>query len=206
MIIVPDTPQPASPEEVFTAQVARVHDGDGFVASLWSPLSHRWHPNIQFRFAFIDAPEKGQPFGDAARDFLHGLIAGRTLRLDPIAKASMNGVPFDPYRRILCMGFLTEEMGAGKVRYYINGQCGSGTVRKARSATRNIELEMIVNGWAWVVEQYSFERKAEYFAAQADAQLHRRGLWQMDNPEPPWNFKRRQKRRKLAIEKQSSLI
>ena len=155
---------------------------------------------------FIDAPEMGQAFGDEARNFLRGLIAGRTLRLDPIAKASMKEVPFDLYRRILCMGFLTEEMGAGRIHYFVNGQCGSGTVKDARSVTRNIELEMIVNGWAWVVDRYSFEREAEYVAAQADAQLHRRGLWQMDNPEPPWDFKRRQKRLKLAKEKQASLI
>lgn len=118
----------------------------------------------------------------------------------------MNGVPLDPYRRILCMGFLTEEMGTGTIHYYLQGRCGSGTVRKARSVTRNIELEMIVNGWAWVVEQYRFEREEEYLAAQADAQHHRRGLWQMDNPDPPWTFKRRQKRRRLAMDQQGSLV
>ena len=46
------------------------------------------------------------------------------------------------------MAYLTEQMSAGRVEYYLNGCVGSGTVRQARPATRNIELEMVVNGWA----------------------------------------------------------
>jgi endonuclease YncB( thermonuclease family) len=72
--------------------------------------------------------------------------------------------------------------------------------------TRNIELEMIVNGWAWVVEQYSFEREDEYFKAQEDAQKNGRGLWQMDNPEPPWSFKRRQRRHRQSSRAQGQLL
>jgi hypothetical protein len=49
---------------------------------------------------------------------------------------------------MLCMAFLTERMEVGRVEYYLNGKCGAGSVRKARAATRNIELEMVVNGWA----------------------------------------------------------
>ena len=79
-------------------------------------------------------------------------------------------------------------------------------LRRPRPVTRNIELEMIVNGWAWVVEQYAFDREAEYFEAQYDARRDRRGLWAMDNPEPPWTFKRRQKRRSKASEGQGRLI
>lgn len=97
-------------------------------------------------------------------------------------------------------------MEIGRVHYYVNGGCGAGSVRKARPVTRNVELEMIVNGWAWVVERWAFDRESEYFEAQSDAQRYRRGLWAMDNPEPPWNFKRRQKRRNRASEGQGRLI
>lgn len=198
MIIVPSKDGPTSGDEALEVQIQHVFDGDGFRAKLWNPYRQRWVPDVQFRFAFIDAPEKGQPFGDEARDCLHGLIGGKTLRLDPIFKESMNGVPFDPYKRILCMGFLTEEMGAGEVHYYHSGECSVGHVKRARTVTRNVELEMIINGWAWVVEQYSFEHSEAYFTAQEDAQRHRRGLWRADNPEPPWNFKRRQRRQKAT--------
>lgn len=100
----------------------------------------------------------------------------------------------------------TEEMQIGSIKYYMDGSCSEGSVKIARPATRNIEMEMIVNGWAWVVKQYSFDREGEYFAAQDDAQRHRRGLWSMDNPEPPWNFKRRQKQKKRTTAGQGNLF
>lgn len=204
MIIVPDNPTPAAPDEVFKASVGKVFDGDGFLASVWHPERDVWVPRIPFRFAFIDAPEMDQPYGHASREFLESLIGGKVLRLHPIGKESTGGIPIDQYKRILCMGFLTEQMERGRIEYYINGFCNAGSVNKVRPATRNIELEMVVNGWAWVVERYSFDREAEYFAAQDDARCHRRGLWALDNPEPPWNFKRRQQRRKRASEGQKT--
>ena len=206
MIIVPDSPPPAGVDEVYKANVQKVFDGDGFLATVWHPLRKTWVQRVPFRFAFIDAPEMEQQCGPESRDFLSLLIAGKSLRLDPIFKQSTPDLPIDQYKRLLCMGYLTEQMGIGKVEYFRNGQCAAGSVKTARTVVRNVELEMIVNGWAWVVEQYSFEREAEYFQAQDDARLHRRGLWAMDNPEPPWNFKRRQKRRKLASEGQGSLL
>ena len=97
-------------------------------------------------------------------------------------------------------------MEAGRIDYYLNGCCASGSVRKPRPVTRNIELEMVVNGWAWVIERYAFEQEAEYFAAQACARRDRRGLWSEDNPEAPWNFKLRQKRMKDKYEGQGRLL
>src|SRR3546814_5607131 len=71
---------------------------------------------------------------------------------------------------------------------------------------RNMELEMIINGWAWVTEQYALDREEEYFEAQEDAQRNRRGLWAMDDPEPPWEFKRRRKRLSKADDLQAHLF
>ena len=104
------------------------------------------------------------------------------------------------------MAFLSEQMETGAIEYYLNGERAAGSVKRARLVTRNIELEMVVNGWAWVAEQYSFDREKEYFKAQEDAQMNRRGLWALNNPEPPWKFKARQKRKKSAFEGQPRLI
>ena len=206
MIIVPDDSGPTSSDEVLEANVIKVFDGDGFLANLWDPLREIWVQRISFRFAFIDAPEIEQPFGRESQSFLQRLIGGKTLRLDPIGKESTGGVPIDPYKRILCMGFLTEQMQIGRIDYYLNGACSTGAVRAVRSTTRNIELEMIVNGWAWVVERWAFDREEEYFEAQCDAQRNRRGLWAMDAPEPPWDFKRRKKRRSRDDKQQGRLF
>lgn len=176
------------------ATVTKVFDGDGFLAKVWHPFRNVWVERVPFRFAFINAPEMEQPCGEESRDFLIQLIAGKALRLDPIGKESTGGMPIDPYKRMLCMGYLTEQMAAGRVDYYRNGQIGAGMVKRARAVTRNIELEMIVNGWAWVVERWTFEREEEYLAAQDNARAHRRGLWAADDPEAPWDFKRRQRR------------
>ncbi|MBY0620252.1 thermonuclease family protein [Sphingomonas ursincola] len=206
MIIVPDDPGSAGQDEVLKASVLKVFDGDGFLANVWHPFRETWVERIPFRFAFIDAPEMGQPCGPEARDFLAGLIAGKELRLDPVGKESTGYMPIDPYKRLLCVGFLTEQMEAGRIDYYHQGKCGSGLVKRPRPVTRNIELEMIVNGWAWVVEQYSFEREDEYFEAQEDARENRRGLWQMEDPEAPWSFKRRQRQQRKSAEAQGKLL
>lgn len=206
MIIVPDELEAEDIMASIQANVLRVFDGDGFMASVWHPIRGEWLARIPFRFAFIDAPEMEQPFGVESKEFLAGLIAGKKLRLSLIGKESTGGLPIDPYKRMLCMGFLTEQMQIGELSYFLAGKCQTGMVKKARPTVRNVELEMIINGWAWVVEQYAFEREKEYFAAQDDARRNRRGLWAMDDPEPPWNFKQKQKRRKRAEQRQPNLF
>jgi len=193
-IVVPDDPGNDSLEPMLEAKVLKVFDGDGFLADVWHPLPGKWVRRVPFRLAFIDAPEMGQPLGAEAMQFLHESIAGKTLRVDPIGKESTGYIPIDQYKRMLCMAYLTEDMPIGETAYYLNGKCGVGFVKAARPVTRNIELEMIINGWAWVMEQYAFDREEEYFAAQTDAQRGKRGLWAMNDPEPPWKFKQKQKR------------
>jgi endonuclease YncB( thermonuclease family) len=205
-IIAPDDPGPDAVEEMLEAKVLKVFDGDGFLADVWHPLRAKWIRRVPLRLAFIDAPEMGQPLGAEAKEFLHKSIAGKTLRLDPIGKESTGGMPIDPFKRMLCMAYLTEEMQVGEAGYFLNGRYNVGVVNRARSVTRNVEIEMVVNGWAWVTEQYAFDREEEYFAAQDDARRERRGLWAMDNPEPPWEFKRRQKVRRKTTERQASLL
>lgn len=206
MIIVPDDPGEAAVDEVLQATVINVFDGDGFLARVWNPHREAWVDRVPFRFAFIDAPEMEQPCGPESRQFLLNLIQGKSLRLDPVGKESTGYVPVDQYRRMLCMAFLTEQMSIGDVTYFRDGKIASGVVRNARPVIRNIELEMVVNGWAWVTQQYAFEREVDYFEAQDDARYHRRGLWAMNNPEPPWNFKRRLRRRASMSQNQGRLL
>lgn len=205
-IIVPEAPHPDDMPGVLKAEVRKLFDGDGFLAKVWHPVRETWVDRVPCRFAFIDAPEMQQPFGAEAKAFLEQLIAKRVLQLAPILKESAGYLPIDSYKRMLCMGYLTEEMPVGEIQYFRDGRCETGIVKRARLVTRNIELEMIVNGWAWVTRQYAFDHEESYFAAEADACSQRRGLWAIDNPEPPWRFKQREKRRRLAAERQPSLF
>lgn len=127
-----------------------------------------------------------------------------TLRLDAVGRESAGYVPIDQYKRMICMAYLTDEMQVGETEYFLKGRCNVGVVKYARPVTRNVELEMILNGWAWVTEQFAFDREEEYFAAQDAARRDRRGLWAMDNPEPPWRFKH--KLRRKATEGQAGLF
>lgn len=70
---------------------------------------------------------------------------------------------------MLCMGYLTEKMPVSTVDYSLDGQCSSGTAGYSRAVTRNVELKMIVNGLAWVVEQYAFDREDDYFQVGSPA-------------------------------------
>lgn len=194
MIVVPEGRHSIASTDAVRVKVDRVFDGDGFLASAWNPYREAWVARIPFRLAFIDAPELAQPFGPESKDFLRALIAGKSLDIVPVLKGSVTPTFIDPHRRVLCVPFLTEMMGAGRIEYYRNGRCATGSMARAREITRNVELEMVVNGWAWVVDRYAFDHEAEYLAAQDDARRNRRGLWLTDHPEPPWDFKRRRKR------------
>ena len=193
-------------DEADTVEVLKVFDGDGFLARVWDPHRKEWAGRIPFRLAFIDAPEIEQPFGNEAMKFLSSLISGKELRLGLIGKESTGGIPIDQYKRVLCVAYLTEQLPAGRVDYYIDGKCGAGSIKAPRSIARNIELEMIVNGWAWVVRQYAFEQEQVYFEAEENARQNRRGLWIVDSPEPPWVFKRKQRQRRKRDHGQSNLF
>lgn len=62
---------------------------------------------------------------------------------------------------------------------------------------RNINQEMVSEGWAWAYRQY-LERPhaSEYIDAEEQARKQKLGLWQQSNPQPPWEFRKLQKKSK----------
>jgi len=56
---------------------------------------------------------------------------------------------------------------------------------------RNINREMVAEGWAWAYQKYLDKPYiAEYVEAEKQARTKRSGLWQQKNPQPPWEFRR----------------
>ncbi len=58
---------------------------------------------------------------------------------------------------------------------------------------RNINLEMVAEGWAWAAQT---KRKADdpaYQRAEESARSKKAGLWSQDNPIPPWEFRKTRK-------------
>lgn len=56
---------------------------------------------------------------------------------------------------------------------------------------RNMNLEMVREGWAWAYRQYLDRPYAsEFLDAEKKARAKRLGLWQQPNPVPPWEFRK----------------
>lgn len=56
---------------------------------------------------------------------------------------------------------------------------------------RNINREMVAEGWAWAYRQYLDRAHAsEYISAEDQARKAGKGLWQQNNPQPPWEFRK----------------
>ncbi len=62
--------------ETFTARVVSVHDGDTITALADG------NRQVKVRLKGLDAPELGQPFGQAAKRHLSGLAFGKTVEIE----------------------------------------------------------------------------------------------------------------------------
>ena len=162
--MVADDPGP----DTIRVLVVRVFDGDGFLCRIDLPNRGR-SIEATVRCGFIDAPETGQVGGRESKAFLETLIGGKLLDVIVLTKMD-TGSSFDRHGRLVGVPFLPAE--------------------PARSMpARNVELEMVLNGWAWVLERYGPDDR--YMTALADAQQNRRGIWAYADNIPPWEFKRR---------------
>lgn len=64
--------------------------------------------------------------------------------------------------------------------------------------SRNLNLEMISDGWAWAYRKYLDRRYAnEFIKAEEYAKKMHSGLWQQNIPQPPWEFRTSQRGKKL---------
>lgn len=62
---------------------------------------------------------------------------------------------------------------------------------------RNINLEMVQEGYAWAYKQYLDRPHAgEYIEAEEQARAKKLGLWQQSNTQPPWEFRKIQRKSK----------
>lgn len=68
-------------------------------------------------------------------------------------------------------------------------------VSVVRLGGRDIDQEMVREGFAWAYRQYLDRPYAsDYIQAEEEARRDRRGLWRQGNPQPPWEFRKGQRR------------
>jgi endonuclease YncB( thermonuclease family) len=70
---------PADPPAVFTATLGKVMDGDSFYVKADGR-------KVEVRLQGVDCPEKGQPFGDEARQFTREFLKGRALAVEGLGR------------------------------------------------------------------------------------------------------------------------
>ena len=65
------------------------------------------------------------------------------------------------------------------------------TVSVVWIGTRNVNQEMVAEGWAWAYRAYlDRARASEYITAEEQARKAGKGLWRQNNPQPPWEFRK----------------
>jgi endonuclease YncB( thermonuclease family) len=150
------TPAPRSATAPVTARSISVDDGDSFVARRADGTKFR------VRLAGIDAPEKSQPWANAARQKLRGLLHERELVITALKT--------DRWGRLVALVAADGEDPA---------------------------LAMLEAGLAWHFTRYDRDLpvalRERYAQAEAEARSARLGLWQANETEAPWEFRRRQR-------------
>lgn len=149
----------------FTGKVMRVRDGDTVVVI---DRDNHWS---DVRLNGIDAPEKQRKKGEGGQPYAEKSREYLSaLVLD--REVTVQWKKYDGFGRIV-----------GTV--YVNGE--------------DVNLKMLEEGYAWVFTKYLKDVPAEnrepYIGAEAVAQEAKRGLSQYDEPEAPWDFRRRNKER-----------
>jgi len=148
-----------------SGKVVAVTDGDTIKVLDSNHVQHK------VRLSGIDAPEKGQPFGNASRQNLASLVAGKDVRIETSKK--------DRYGRVL-----------GKVWVQPQDCPGCGKTLDANHA-------QILSGMAWryldYVKDLPPEDRGRYESAETEARKRRRGLWSEANAIPPWAWRKGQR-------------
>jgi endonuclease YncB( thermonuclease family) len=147
--------------ETLHGRVTKVFDGD--TVSLRANGA-----DYRVRLQGIDAPEHDQPYGDAARERLAELVLDQDIRLETGKR--------DKYGRLL---------GKLWVQPPDCPRCGK---------TLDANLAMLTVGLAWWYRYYRAEQSEEdqgrYEFAEFEAKSKGAGLWQQENPTPPWDWPR----------------
>jgi endonuclease YncB( thermonuclease family) len=125
----------------------------------------------KIRLTGIDAPEKGQPFGNASLKHLASLVAGKNVRVESSKR--------DRYGRVL-----------GKVWVQPPDCPSCGNTLDANHA-------QILAGMAWWYQYYADEQpeqdRERYKSAASEAKRRGMGLWSEPEPIPPWAWRRGQR-------------
>ncbi len=130
-------------------------------------LTTREESRLKVRLYGIDAPETKKP-DKPGQPF--GEISKRTLMYKIMGRrVTAEIMDIDQYKRSVAV-----------IRY----------------EGRDINREMVAEGMAWAYRQYLHGAyESEYITSETRARSRHAGLWRESNPQPPWEFRKEQKKR-----------
>jgi endonuclease YncB( thermonuclease family) len=150
---------------VLDGKVVGVADGDTITVLDGNRVQHK------IRLAGIDAPEKGQPFGDRAKQSLSRAVMGQEVKVDWTKQ--------DRYGRIV-----------GKIWV---APPGTGCTGPTCPKTLDVNLAQLTVGLAWHYKEFEKEQSPEdrgrYAFAEQEARAKKAGLWSEPDPVPPWEWR-----------------
>jgi endonuclease YncB( thermonuclease family) len=153
--------------EALLGRVVGVSDGDTVTVLDAAKAQHK------VRLAGIDAPEKGQPFGERSKENLSRLVFGRDVRVD--------WRKTDRYGRLVG----TVWVASPDAPCRRNADCAN---------TLDAGMAQLTVGLAWHYKKYAHEQEPEqrgqYAFAEEEARAKRVGLWKDANPVPPWEWRK----------------
>jgi endonuclease YncB( thermonuclease family) len=150
---------------VLEGRVIHVADGDTITVLDSNNVQHR------VRLAGIDAPEKGQPFGDRSRQSLSRTVMGKDVKVVWSKQ--------DRYGRLVGTIWVAPPEGG----------CRTPPCPK----TLDVNLAQLTVGLAWHFKKYADEQSPEererYAFAEEEAREMKAGLWSQPDPVSPWQYR-----------------
>lgn len=157
------------PIRTIEGTVSKVSDGD--TIHVTDPMGTK----VKVRLYGIDAPETEKGNKKTGRISKPGQPYGEE------AYQALNSKVFRKSIKLDIMAVDQYKRSVGIV--YLNG--------------KNINQEMVAEGFAWAYRQYLDRPHAsEYIELEGQARAKRLGLWQQSNPQPPWEFRKSLKKGK----------
>jgi endonuclease YncB( thermonuclease family) len=147
----------------FEARVVGVVDGDTITVLDANSVQHR------IRLAGIDAPEKGQPFGERSKQSLRRMVTGSLARIEWDEQ--------DRYGRLVGKVWVTP--------------VGINCRQEPCPKTLDVGRALLTVGLAWhYLEKHQGEEDSlAYEFDETEARARRVGLWSEPDPIAPWDWR-----------------
>ena len=155
--------------DVLEGRIVRIVDGDTLIVLDVHNTQHR------VRLAGIDTPERGQPFGNRAKQNLSRLTGGQEAEVEWNKK--------DRWGRLI---------GTVWVRSP-DTKCQDNECPK----TLDAGMAQLTQGFAWQFKRYAHEQPEEqrerYAFAEHEARAKRVGVWSDPDSIPPWEWRKKRR-------------